>query len=186
MIENYLKDEQKRMDKSVEWLHHEYGGLRTGRASPTLLEPIKVNAYGTLMPLHQLATVSVSDARTLTVQVWDASQADATEKAIRESNLGLNPMRDGALIRVPLPELSKERREELAKVAARYAEDARVSIRNVRRDVLDHLKKMQKNGEISEDDLKKASNDAQKITDAHIAAVDDSFKKKQADILSVG
>lgn len=184
--QNHLKDGDKRMGKAVEVLHHEFAGLRTGRASVSLLEPVKVEAYGSPTPLAQLASISVSDPRLLTVQVWDQSLADAIEKAIRDSDLGLNPAREGGIIRVPIPELSKERREELAKVAARYAEETRIAIRNVRRDVLDHVKKMEKESELSEDDLKRAQDEVQKITDRHIAQVDEDLKKKENDIRSMG
>jgi len=175
----------KRMDKAVDVLRSEFGGLRTGRASPSLLDPVTVEAYGTQMPIGQVATVSVPEARLLTVQVWDKSMAKAVEKAIREAGLGLNPQPDGALIRVPIPELNEDRRRELSKVAGKYAEQARVAVRNVRRDGMDTLKKLEKDGEISQDEHKSAADDIQKLTDEHIRQIDEALNLKEKEIMQI-
>src|SRR5947207_13859968 len=149
--EALLKDLTRRMDGALEALRKELSGLRTGRASVSLLEPVKVEAYGNAVPLNQVATISVPEARLITVQVWDRGVAKAVDKAIREAGLGLNPQTEGAVVRVPIPDLTEERRRELTKVAAKYAEQARVHVRNVRRDGLDPLKKKEKDGDISQD-----------------------------------
>jgi ribosome recycling factor len=175
----------KRMDGALDVLRKELQGLRTGRASANLLEPITVEAYGSEVPLTQVATVNVPEPRMLTVQVWDRSMVKAVEKAIRSSNLGLNPATDGQLLRVPLPELSQERRQELVKVAHRYGEQARVAIRNVRRDGMDHLKRSEKDGDISSDQHKKLGDEIQGLTDKHIETVEQLLKQKEKDILSV-
>ena len=175
----------KRMDGALDVLRKELQGLRTGRASANLLEPITVEAYGSEVPLTQVATVNVPEPRMLTVQVWDRSMVKVVEKAIRSSNLGLNPATDGQLLRVPLPELSQERRQELVKVAHRYGEQARVAIRNVRRDGMDHLKRAEKDGDISSDQHKKLSDEIQGLTDKHIETVEQLLKQKEKDILSV-
>lgn len=180
-----LKDIRKRMDKAVEVFRHELAGLRTGRASTSLLEPIHVHAYGTEMPLNQVATVSAPEPRLLVVQVWDKGLVKAVEKAIRESDLGLNPMTEGNVIRVPLPELSEERRRELVKVAHRYAEQARVAVRNIRRDAMDTLKRLEREGEISQDEHRRLADQVQKLTDEHIAAIDRLLEQKEKDILQV-
>lgn len=180
-----IQDIDRRMDGAVKSLHAEFAGLRTGRASAALLEPIMVEVYGSMMPMNQVGTVSVPEPRMLSVQVWDKGSVKAVEKAIRESNLGLNPAVDGQNIRVPIPELSEERRKELTKVAAKYAENAKVAVRNVRRDGMDALKKQEKNGEISEDEQRRKSDEIQKKTDAHIKLVDDALAIKEKDIMSV-
>lgn len=180
-----LTDLGKRMDGAVDVLRKELQGLRTGRASASLLEPIRVEAYGSEMPLNQVATVTVPEARMLTVQVWDRGLIKATEKAIRNSNLGLNPAVDGTTLRVPLPELSQERRQELVKVAHKYAEQARVAVRNVRRDGMDQLKRAEKDGDISVDQQSRLQNEVQGLTDKHIGVVDQVLKEKERDILSV-
>lgn len=180
-----LSDLGKRMDGALEVLRKELQGLRTGRASASLLEPIRVEAYGSEMPLNQVATVAVSEARMITVQVWDRSLAKAVEKAIRGSSLGLNPAVEGTVMRVPLPELSQERRQELVKVAHRYAEQARVAMRNVRRDGMDQLKRAEKDGDISADEQAKLQTEVQAVTDKHVGAVDQLLKDKEKDILSV-
>ncbi len=185
MSDQLLNPLKAKMEKAMEALAHEFSGLRTGRASVNLLDPIKVDAYGSLMPLNQVGTVNCPEPRMLTVQVWDKSMVSATEKAIRESDLGLNPMAEGQLIRVPLPQLSKERREELVKVAKTYAEQARVSIRNVRRDGMDTLKKMEKDDGLSEDDKHRLSDKVQNLTDQYIKKVDELTASKEADILLV-
>lgn len=178
-------DIERRMKGAIEQLHKEFGGLRTGRASTNLLENVVVDAYGSKMPINQLANVNAPEPRLLTVQVWDQSQVDMVEKAIRNAGLGLNPMRDGSLIRVPLPELNEERRIELAKVAGKYAEQARISIRNVRRDGMDAIKAMEKDGDISEDDAKRLSDDVQKLTDKYVQVVDDDLERKEGEIKQV-
>ncbi len=180
-----LKDIDRRMDGAVAALSQEFSGLRTGRASPGLLDHITVDAYGSKMPIKQLANVNSPEPRLLVVQVWDGGLTKATEKAIRESGLGLNPAAEGQTIRVPLPELSEERRKELVKVAAKYAEAARVSVRNVRRDGMDSLKKQEKDGDISKDEHHARSDDIQKMTDKHIKKIDEMLAKKEEDILSV-
>jgi ribosome recycling factor len=179
-------DEMKsRMQKSVASLRDELAGLRTGRASASLLEPVMVEAYGTRMPLQQVATVTVPEARLLSVQVWDRSMAQAVDKAIRNSGLGLNPSTEGATIRVPLPELNEERRRELTKVAHTYAEQARVAIRHIRRDGMDLLKKLEKDGVMSQDDGRAKSDLVQKATDAYIGEVDQVVTAKEQEIMQV-
>jgi ribosome recycling factor len=180
-----IKDLSTRMDGAVSALKNEFSGLRTGRASASLLDPISVDVYGSKMPLNQLGTVSVPDARTIAIQVWDKSQVDIVDKSIRESDLGLNPSSDGQIIRIPIPELNTERREELCKVASKYSENARIAVRNVRRDGMDTLKKLEKNNDISQDDQKIYSNDIQKLTDATIKIIDETLQKKTGEILSV-
>jgi len=176
---------KRRMDGAVDNLYKEFGGLRTGRASANLLEPVNVEAYGSKMPLNQVATVSVPESRLLSVQVWDAGLVKATEKAIRDSGLGLNPQPEGTTIRIPIPDLNEERRAELSKIAGKYAESARISVRNVRRDGMDSLKKMEKDGEISEDDLKRQSDEVQKLTDEKIQKIDTMLSDKEKDIMQV-
>lgn len=180
-----ISDLKARMTKTLEALATEYTGLRTGRAHPSLLEPVQVDAYGAVMPLNQCASVAVGDARMLLVNVWDASLASAVEKAIRESDLGLNPQAEGQSIRVPIPELNAERRVEMVKMAGKMAENARVSVRNVRRDGMDGVKAAQKEGDMSEDDARKYSDDIQKLTDSFIKQIDDTLAKKESDITSV-
>jgi ribosome recycling factor len=180
-----LADLKKRMDSALEVLRKELQGLRTGRASASLLEPITVEAYGSEMPLTQVGTVNVPEPRMLTVQVWDRGLVKAVEKAIRTSSLGLNPAVDGQLIRVPLPELTQERRNELVKVAHRYSEQGRVAVRNVRRDGMDHLKRMEKDGDISQDEHKHWSEEVQKLTDKHIESINQLLDHKEKDILQV-
>jgi len=179
------KEVQKLMDMAVDALQKEYAGLRTGRASTSMLDPVTVEAYGGRMPLNQVASVSVPEPRLLTVQVWDNSLVKATEKAIREAGLGLNPQPDGALIRVPVPDLNEERRNELVKVAGKYAEQARISVRNARREAMDALKKMEKDNEISEDEHKRMSDEVQNMTDEHIKKIDDMLESKEKDIMQV-
>ena len=180
-----IKDLRRRMDGALEMLRREFGGLRTGRASPSLLEPVTVDAYGAAMPLNQVGTVGVPEPRLLTVQVWDRSMVKAVEKAIRDSGLGLNPQPEGQVIRVPIPELSEERRRELAKVAGKYAEQARVAVRNVRRDGMDQLKRLEKDHEISQDEHKRLADDIQKLTDDHIKLVDETLQTKEKEIMQV-
>lgn len=185
MSEPDLDDIERRMKGAVDALKREFQGLRTGRASTALLDPVTVEAYGAQMPLTQVGTVGVPEPRMLTVQVWDKSMAGAAEKAIRDSGLGLNPMRDGQLIRIPIPELSGERRQELTKVASRYAEQARVAVRNLRREAMDGLKKAEKDGDISQDDQKLYADEAQSLTDKYVGEIDEATKQKEAEILQV-
>lgn len=180
-----LDQTKQRMDSSFEALRKEFSGLRTGRASTSLLDNIQVDAYGSNMPLNQVGTVGVPEPRLLTVQVWDNGLVKAVEKAIRDSGLGLNPQPDGQLVRVPVPELSQERRQELVKVAGKYAEAARVAVRNVRRDAMDALKKQQKDGKLSEDEHKTQSDKVQKLTDEVIKKIDDSLAAKEKEISHV-
>lgn len=180
-----LNDLRRRMNGALETLQKEFSGLRTGRASTNMLETVQVESYGTKMPLNQVATVSVPEPRMLTVQVWDATVTKHVEKAIINSGLGLNPQAEGTLIRVPVPELNEERRKELTKVAGQYAEQTRVAIRNVRRDGMDTLKKMEKDNEISEDEHKRMADDVQKLTDDEIKKVDMALTEKEKDIMTV-
>lgn len=185
MAEPDLDDIERRMKGAIDALKREFQGLRTGRATTALLDPINVEAYGAEMPLNQVGTVGVPEPRMLTVQVWDKSMTGAVEKAIRESGLGLNPMSDGQLVRIPIPELSGERRQELTKVAGRYAEQARVAIRNLRREGMDGLKKAEKDGDISQDDHKLYADEVQSLTDKYVGEVDETAKQKEAEILQV-
>lgn len=183
---NALKsDLERRMEGAVEVLHKEFGGLRTGRASTSLLDPVTVEAYGQAMPLNQVGTVGVPEPRMLSVQVWDKSMVKAVEKAIMDAGLGLNPQADGQLVRIPIPPLNEERRQELAKVAGKYAEEARVAVRNVRRHGMDELKKAEKDGEISEDAHREYADDIQKMTDANVAKIDETLAHKEEEIMQV-
>ena len=177
-------DLQRRMHGAVEALRHDLGGLRTGRASTALLDPIQVEVYGSNMPLNQVATVSVPEARMLTVQVWDRSNVQPVEKAIRSAGLGLNPITDGQLIRLPIPDLTEERRKELAKLVGQYAEKAKIAVRNVRRDGMDHLKQDEKKHQISEDEHKRLEQDVQKLTDDTIKEIDELAQSKEKEILN--
>ena len=176
-------DLQRRMHGAVEVLKHDLGGLRTGRASTALLDHITVDVYGAQMPLNQVATVSVPEPRLLTVQVWDRSTVTPIEKAIQSAGLGLNPITDGQLIRLPIPDLTEERRKELAKLVGQYAEKARIAVRNVRRDGMDHLKQDEKKHLISEDERKRLETEVQKLTDQTIAEIDDAAEAKEKEIL---
>lgn len=180
-----IKDLTRRMQGALDVLKKEFSGLRTGRASPNLLDPVVVEAYGSRMPISQLGVVNVPEARLLTVQVWDKDMVKAVEKAIREANLGLNPMIDGQLIRVPLPDLSAERRQEIIKIAAKYAESARISIRNVRRDGMDALKAFLKDSVLSEDEHHHTSEDIQKLTDDFVKKVDELLHEKEKEITQI-
>lgn len=179
------QDLGRRMDGALETLKREFNGLRTGRAHPALLEPVKVHAYGTEMPLTQVGSVGVPEARLLTVQVWDRALVGAVEKAIRDSGLGLNPAADGQLVRVPIPLLTTERRNELAKTAHKYAEGARVAVRSVRRDGMEQVKTYEKKHDIGQDVAKDWSSEVQKLTDAYIKRVDDALTEKEQDIRQV-
>ncbi len=185
MADPDLTDLERRMEGAVDVLRGEFAGLRTGRASVSLLEPIVVDAYGSQMPMNQVGTIAVSEPRLLTVQVWDQGLVRTVDKAIRESGLGLNPQVEGQVLRIPIPELNEERRHELTKIANKYAEQARVSIRNVRRDGMDKLKRMEKAHDISEDEHRAWSADIQTMTDRSIKHVDDTFHTKEQEILQV-
>ena len=179
------KDLERRMEGALASLSTEFSGLRTGRSSVTLLDAVMVPAYGSTVPLNQVASVTVSDNRMLSVNVWDKTVVGATERAIRDSGLGLNPVTDGQNLRIPIPPLNEERRVELQKVAGKYAEAARVSVRNIRRDGMDTLKKMEKDGDISEDRHRTLSEEVQKLTDLYVSKVDDALKAKEAEIMQV-
>jgi len=180
-----MSEIKRRMDGALEALRREFAGLRTGRASVHLLDPVVVKAYGNEMPLVQVGTVNVPEPRMITVQVWDRSLVSAVERAIRDAGLGVNPMSDGQLVRVPIPELSQERRQELTKIAHKYAEQARVAIRNVRRDGMDALKKLEKDHKISQDEHRQRSDEVQKATDQHIKTVDEALVQKEKEIMHV-
>ncbi len=180
-----MKDLERRMKGAIDVLQKEFSGLRTGRASANLLDPVVVDVYGSKMPINQIGTVNVPEPRLISVQVWDNNNVRAVDKAIRDSGLGLNPQIDGTTIRIPLPDLTEERRQELSKVAGKYAEAARVSVRNVRRDGMEALKKMEKDSDISEDEHKKLSDDVQKLTDKFVDKVDKMLADKEKDIMTV-
>jgi len=177
-------DLKRRMHGAVEALKHDLVGLRTGRASTALVDGIQVEVYGANMPLNQVATVSVPEARLISVQVWDRSNISPVEKAIRNANLGINPVTDGQIIRLPIPDLTEERRKELAKLVGQYAEKARIAVRNVRRDGMDHLKQDEKKHDISEDERKRLETEVQKLTDEVIKEIDDSAHAKEKEILN--
>lgn len=178
-------DLKRRMTGAQSVLKSEFGGLRTGRASASLLDPIVADAYGSPTPINQLGTVSVPEPRLISIQVWDKSVAPAVEKAIRESDLGLNPVVEGTLLRIPIPELNEERRQEMVKVAHRYAENARVAVRHVRRDGMEALKKMEKAGDISQDEQHDLADEVQQLTDQAIAEIDAALAAKEEEILTV-
>ena len=185
MLELDIDEIQRRMEASISSLHTEFLGLRAGRASTGMLEPIMVDAYGSKIPLIQVGNISAPESRLLTVSVWDASMAPAVEKAIRDSDLGLNPATEGNLIRVPIPDLSAERRKDMVKVAGRYAEGCRVAIRNIRRDGIETVRKAEKDGLISEDDRHTQENQVQKLTDDFVKKVDDALSYKEREIRQV-
>ena len=180
-----LDDIKRRMEGSLNSLKTEFMGLRAGRASTAMLEPIMVEAYGSKMPMNQVGNISVPEPRLLTVTVWDAGLTSSVEKAIRDSDLGLNPMAEGTLIRVPIPDLSEERRKDMVKVAGRYAEAARVAVRNVRRDGIEAARKLEKDSEISEDERHDLETDIQKLTDDHVKQIDDALSNKETEITQV-
>lgn len=183
---NSLKtDTLSRMDKTIEAMKNDLAGLRAGRAHASLLDGVMVEAYGNLTPISQVGTIGVPDARTLSISVWDKGLAKSVEKALRESDLGLNPMSDGQMIRIPIPPLSEERRRELVKIAGKYTEQGKVAIRNIRRDAMDDVKKMKKDSLISEDEEKRYNNDIQKWTDDAIKKADDLYSAKEKDIMQV-
>jgi ribosome recycling factor len=180
-----MDDLKRRMDGALESLRRDFSGLRSGRASPALLEPVRVEAYGGEVPLTQVGSIAVPEARMITVQVWDRALAGAVERAIRDAGLGLNPASEGQIIRVPIPQLTEERRNELAKAAARYAEGAKVAVRGVRRDGMDKAKGFEKKGEISQDDIKTWSDAIQKLTDQYVKKIDDMLGEKDKEIKQV-
>ncbi len=184
-IDAMKKDLRRRMEGAIEVLHQEFGGLRTGRAAVSLLEPVTVHAYGSDMPMNQVGTVSAPEARMLTVQVWDKGLVHAVEKAILESGLGLNPASEGQVVRVPIPALTEERRQEFVKVAHKYAEDARIAVRNVRRHAMDELKRAEKDHQISQDEQRDHGKEVQDITDLHIGQIDDTLNNKEQEIMQV-
>ena len=186
MADAYSKDEtNRRMAGAVTTLKGEFSGLRTGRASPALLDPVQVEAYGNTVPINQVGTISTPESRMLTVQVWDKGLAKAVDKAIRDAGLGLNPQMDGQLLRIPLPELNQERRKELSKLASKYAEAARIAVRNVRRDGMDLLKRLEKDHKISEDEHHSKGEELQKLTDQHIKDIDTALQAKEQEIMQV-
>jgi ribosome recycling factor len=180
-----LADLKRRMQGAVNVLKTEFAGLRTGRASASILDPVTVNAYGSEMPVNQVATISVPEARMLSVNVWDRSLVGAVDRAIREADLGLNPVVDGQNLRVPIPELNAERRQEIVKVAHKYTEQARIAVRHVRRDGMEHLKRLEKDHEISQDEHHHQADEVQKLTDAFIAEIDESLAVKEKEVLQV-
>ena len=180
-----MNDVSRRMNASVVSLSNDFSGLRAGRASTTMLDPVIVDAYGSKMPLNQVGNVSAPESRLLTVSVWDATMAPAVEKAIRESDLGLNPMAEGGLIRVPIPDLSEERRKDMVKVAGRYAEACKVAMRNIRRDGIETSRKAEKEGFISEDERHQQEAEVQKVTDTYVKKVDDALAHKEKEITQV-
>lgn len=179
------KELKRRMEGAIAAFKADLVSLRTGRASSSVLDPIQVEAYGSTVPLNQVATVSVPEARMISVSIWDRSMIQAVDRAIREANLGFNPIVDGQTLRIPVPELNEERRRELARIAHQYAEQARVAVRNVRRDGMDHLKKSEKDGAISQDEMRQGTERVQKITDGKIAEIDKLLAEKEAEIMQV-
>lgn len=183
--DSVLLDAEERMEKAVGSLEREFGKLRTGRASTTLVDGIKVDYYGTPTPVGQLASVAVPDSRTITIQPWDRGAFGSVEKAILKSDLGLTPVNDGKIIRISIPPLTEERRKDLVKVARKYCEEAKVAVRNVRRDGNDQLKKLEKEKVISEDELKKATDEVQKLTDKYVAKIDERGQAKEKEIMEI-
>lgn len=184
-IDDFLADAVRRMDRSIESTHQEFNSVRTGRASPALLDRITIDYYGTPTPLKNLATISAPEPRLLNVQPFDPTSAKAIARAIQESDLGLTPSDDGKIIRLPIPQLTEERRKELVKVVRRAAEDGKVAIRNVRRDVLHHLRELVSSGAVGDDEERRAEQQVQKLTDEHTHAVDELLKSKEAEIMEV-
>lgn len=180
-----ISEHNEKMDKSVEILKKEFAGLRTGRASPGLLEPLMVDAYGSKVPITQVGNIGVPEPRMLTIQIWDAALVSSVESSITSSNLGLNPMTEGTLIRLPIPDLTEERRKEIAKLASKYAEDSKIAIRNIRRDAMDKIKLLEKEKEISKDEYFQHSEAIQTLTNKFISEVDKLFEDKEQEILKV-
>ncbi len=185
LADHDIKEIEKRMRAAIDALKREFSGLRTGRASANLLDPVQVMVYGSRMPLNQVATVSVPEPRMISVQVWDRSNVTAVDKAIREANLGLNPIMDGQILRLPIPALTADRRQELVKLAHKYAEQAKVSVRNVRREAMDVLKKLEKDGKMSQDDQRGHSDKVQELTDRLIKEIDTTLATKEVEIQKV-
>ncbi|TMW73237.1 ribosome recycling factor [Alteribacter natronophilus] len=185
MSQQIMNDAKSRMDKSVESLRKELSTLRAGRANPSILDKVQVEYYGMMTPLNQLATISVPEARMLTIQPFDKSSLADVERAIQKADLGLTPSNDGNIIRITIPALTEERRAELVKLVRRYAEDAKVAIRNIRRDSNDELKKLQKDGELTEDELRRSQDDVQKLTDGYVKNVDETADSKEKEIMEV-
>ena len=185
MIEDFVSDANQRMDKSVEATHEHFNSVRTGRAAPALLDRIQVDYYGTPTPLKNLATISAPEPRLLSIQPFDPSSIKAVEKAIMESDLGLTPSSDGKLVRLPIPQLTEERRKELVKLVRHMAEEGRVALRNVRRDAIKHLEELVKDGAVGDDEERAAEARVQKVTDEHVAKIDDLLKRKEAEIMEV-
>jgi ribosome recycling factor len=184
-IDDFLADATQRMDKSVEATHEHFNSVRTGRASAALLDRIQIDYYGTPTPLKNIATINVPEPRLLTIQPFDPTAMKQIERAIQESDLGLTPSNDGKIIRLPIPQLTEERRKELVKVTRHMAEEGRVAVRNVRRDVMRHLEELVKNGDVGDDEERAAETRVQKLTDEHVAKIDDLLKRKEADIMEV-
>ena len=184
-IEDFLADAKRRMDKSIESTHHEFNSIRTGRASPALLDRITIDYYGTPTPLKSLASISAPEPRMLVVQPFDPGAIKNIERAVQESDLGLTPSNDGKVVRLPIPSLTEERRKDLVKVVRRVAEDGKVAIRNVRRDVMQHLKELVVNGDVGDDEERRAEQQVQKITDEHTKSIDDLLRVKEAEIMEV-
>ena len=184
-IEEFLQDATRRMDKSIETTRSEFNGVRTGRASTALLDRISIDYYGTPTPLKNMATIGAPEARLLTVQPFDPTQIKPIEKAVMESDLGLTPSNDGKIVRLPIPQLTEERRKELVKLVRRYGEDGKVAIRNVRRDVLKHLEELVKNGEVGDDEERRGEAQVQKLTDEHVGSIDELIRHKEAEIMEV-
>ena len=185
MIENFVSDANQRMDKSVEATHEHFNSVRTGRAAPALLDRIQVDYYGTPTPLKNMATISAPEPRLLSIQPFDPTSLRAVEKAIMESDLGLTPSNDGKLIRLPIPQLTEERRKELVKLVRHMAEEGRVAVRNVRRDAIKHLEELVKGGDVGDDEERAAEGRVQKLTDDHVAKIDEILKRKEAEIMEV-
>jgi ribosome recycling factor len=185
MIKDIIKDADSRMIKAVEHVRNEFARIRTGKATTSLLEGIKVDYYGNMVPILQVGTISTPDIHTLTVQVWDKTAVPALEKAILNANLGLNPIVDGQLLRIPIPTLNEERRRELVKLVKKYGEEGKISVRNVRRDAIEHIKKAEKAEHVSEDERKHAEGEIQKITDKHINEIDVLVQQKEKEIMEV-
>jgi len=185
MIDELLKDAARRMDRSIETAHNEFNTVRTGRASAALLDRIEIDYYGTRTPLKQLATINVPDPRTLSIQPFDPGSLKTIERAILESELGLTPANDGKTIRLPIPQLTEERRKELVRIVRGLAEEGKVAVRNVRRDAIHHLKELVINGDVGDDDERRAEERVQKLTDEHVARIDELLKRKEAEIMEV-
>jgi ribosome recycling factor len=184
-IEDFVSEASRKMDRSVEAAAHEFNTIRTGRASAALLDRIQIDYYGTMTPLQQLATINVPEPRMLTVQPYDPGSIKGIERAIQESDLGLTPSNDGKIIRLPIPQLTEERRIELVKVVKGLAEDGRVAVRNVRRDAMHHLKDLVRNGDVGDDEERRAEERVQKLTDEHVTKIDELLKRKEAEIMEV-